>query len=65
MWQYLTEAESLGYRKPKPKQPEKEKKVFSSKREKWEYMQAHDLDSIYLLAKDIFGDIPAPEIYPK
>ena len=61
---YITEAESLGYQKPKPKPPKRIFKKFSSKREKWEFMKARNLDSIYLNVKDIFGDVGEPEIYP-
>jgi len=61
---YITEAESLGYQKPKPKPLKMISKKFSSKREKWEFMKARNLDSIYLNVKDIFGDVGEPEIYP-
>lgn len=64
MWQYITEAESLGYRKPKG-QPKRQPKVFRSKSEKWAFMKENELDGIYLICKEIFGDIGEPEVFLK
>ena len=64
MWEYLTEAESLGYRKPKG-EPKRQPKVFKSKSEKWAFMKENQLDDIYMKTKEIFGDIGEPEIYLK
>ena len=58
----VTKAESLGYQKPKYIKRKKPTQ-FSSKREKWQYMQDHGLSEIYQLVKDIFGDIGEPEIF--
>jgi len=61
---YLTEAESLGYQKPKYKPPVRKPAKFGSKRAKWEFMKEKKLDGIYLKIKEVFGSVGEPEIYP-
>ena len=55
-----------GYVEPRKKADDGYRIIpFNNKREKWEYMKAHNLDEIFLEIKAVFGDVKEPVLRRK